>query len=281
MTVVVPTTERRHQMHSLLNHSFFSQIYPAAKLSMLVDDAPSSKRSPLADYWAASSRVHYRQSKTQHQPLGQRRNQQLDEALGRVVVHFDDDDFYGPWHIRRMVEYLLEHSDARLVKLSGWFGALPRSVVSGSEIMPNDGISEFGRRFITGCFCLPPWTGWGWTWAFFKSRIGGCRYASDLSKGEEDSLQRCLHEAHGESSVHSIGDEHATVLKLQDCQGVTSLGYKVAYDLPPWLIDQYWGNDTVAMLEQLYLPHIAWERCASYPAWTKERSARALSCTTP
>ena len=58
-----------------------------------------------------------------HQPgrrlsIGEKRNLLAEHATSDVLVHFDDDDYYGPEYCQRMIGFL-EHAD--VVKLSGFF----------------------------------------------------------------------------------------------------------------------------------------------------------------
>jgi len=51
--------------------------------------------------------------------LGQKRNLLVQHAKNPYIVHFDDDDYYAPIYIEKMIEYLGRYD---FFKLSSWFG---------------------------------------------------------------------------------------------------------------------------------------------------------------
>jgi hypothetical protein len=52
--------------------------------------------------------------------IGSKRNYLCRAAKGEIIVHFDDDDFYGPHYIRDMVSFMA-NQNADFVKLFGFF----------------------------------------------------------------------------------------------------------------------------------------------------------------
>lgn len=57
---------------------------------------------------------------TQSMTIGAKRNYLCHNAQGDVIVHFDDDDFYGPHYIRDMLAFMTSQN-ADFVKLFGFF----------------------------------------------------------------------------------------------------------------------------------------------------------------
>lgn len=51
---------------------------------------------------------------------GDKRNRLIDRAKGNIIALFDDDDFYGPNYLARMLS-ALEENDADIAKLFGFF----------------------------------------------------------------------------------------------------------------------------------------------------------------
>ena len=49
---------------------------------------------------------------------GDKRNRLIDRAKGNIIALFDDDDFYGPNYLARMLS-ALEENDADIAKLAG------------------------------------------------------------------------------------------------------------------------------------------------------------------
>lgn len=111
VSVIVPTW-RRHAWLPLIDACFRSQTYP--NLEMLVLD---DTETPSAHFADAPANIRYIHAPAR-QPIGTKRNRLVAEARGEIIVHFDDDDFYAPGYVARMVEALGEDD---LVKLSGWY----------------------------------------------------------------------------------------------------------------------------------------------------------------
>lgn len=113
VSVVTPSWQREDclpRLHACL------QAQTHANIEWLVfDDSPrpSAYLQPLASprlkYFYASSRY----------AIGEKRNILAEHASGAVILHMDDDDFYAPGYVARMLSWLDQGYD--LVKLSGWF----------------------------------------------------------------------------------------------------------------------------------------------------------------
>ncbi len=111
VSIVVPTRARPRR-HRRLYQLFANQTHAGCELLVFEDgDQPSPFFTALGD-----PRVRYRHS-TQALSLGEKRNWLALEASGDVLVHFDDDDYYGPTYVEQMVAAL---GEADLVKLSGF-----------------------------------------------------------------------------------------------------------------------------------------------------------------
>lgn len=110
VSVICPTYNR-HDLHENLYLAFTMQTYRNKELLVLDDSTtPSPFFSTLED-----KRVKY-----VHQPrasIGSKRNTLCDMASGEIIAHFDDDDFYAPSYLEKMVKML---GQADLVKLSKW-----------------------------------------------------------------------------------------------------------------------------------------------------------------
>ncbi|MBP2291650.1 glycosyltransferase family 2 protein [Azospirillum rugosum] len=91
-----------------------AQTWPEVEW-LVFDDSPrpNAYLQPLA-----GPRLKYFYSPSRY-AIGEKRNILAEHARGAIIVHFDDDDFYAPTYVERMVERLEQGCDA--VKLSGWF----------------------------------------------------------------------------------------------------------------------------------------------------------------
>jgi ADP-heptose:LPS heptosyltransferase/ubiquinone/menaquinone biosynthesis C-methylase UbiE len=92
VSCIMPTANRRRFAAQAVRY-FLAQDYPHKEL-VIVDDGAD----PVAVRY-------YRQEKKQ--PLGSKRNFACSQALGRIIAHWDDDDWSAPWRLRYQVEQLL------------------------------------------------------------------------------------------------------------------------------------------------------------------------------
>lgn len=112
VSVVTPTRDRPRNLE-LLYQVFAAQTH--ADRELLVDDdsaEPSAFMAALGD-----PRVHYRHHAVPA-TVGAKRARLVAAARGEVIAHFDDDDYYAPDYLARMLGALAGHD---LVTLAGWF----------------------------------------------------------------------------------------------------------------------------------------------------------------
>jgi len=215
ITVVSATYGGRHDLHGLLNYTFFSQSYPESKLDLLVLEDNSTRDSPLAQYWSNHSRVKYVRIEGAH-PIGWKRNWLLGRARGDVIVHFDDDDFYNTFYVRYMVEYLHKYreSQVKLVKIASWVNVYPS----------HDHWEQFNRKPTFEAKCAEwPDNGFAFAWVYYTDVRSKCGF-EDVDYGEEDHFLECLLEKYSLDSVHQIGDVTSQLIKVDTCAGITSAG---------------------------------------------------------
>jgi glycosyltransferase involved in cell wall biosynthesis len=120
VSCIMPTRNRGPYLALALD-CFEAQDHDDAEL-LVVDDG----EDPVAELVAERSRVRYLRLEGR-QSIGRKRNLACREARGRIVMHWDDDDWYGPGRIRRQVAPLLEGG----AQLSGiearWIMGLPEA----------------------------------------------------------------------------------------------------------------------------------------------------------
>ncbi len=111
ISVICPTYNREER-HSNLYTAFLHQTYENRELIILDDSPkPSSFFTNLQD-----DRVKYVYL-PQRMTLGSKRNLLCEMANGEIIAHFDDDDYYAPTYLTKMLEDL---GAADLIKLSVW-----------------------------------------------------------------------------------------------------------------------------------------------------------------
>jgi len=93
---------------------------------LVFDDTPTPCAPLHALAARAGSRVRYLHSRERFS-IGEKRNVMVGMAAGELVAHFDDDDYYGPTYLARMITVLNgrdgggTEEGADFVTLSGWF----------------------------------------------------------------------------------------------------------------------------------------------------------------
>lgn len=101
VSCILPTRERRLFVAQAVGY-FLRQDYPRREL-IVVDDGDD----PVADLLPEAANVRYLRV-SRRLSLGAKRNVACAAAAGRVIVHWDDDDWIAPWRIRYQVRHLLE-----------------------------------------------------------------------------------------------------------------------------------------------------------------------------
>ncbi|TWA76541.1 glycosyl transferase family 2 [Azospirillum brasilense] len=184
---------------------------------LVFDDSPrpSAYLQPLA-----GPRLKYFYAPRRY-AIGEKRNILAEHARGEIIVHFDDDDFYAPTYVERLLGWLEAGHDA--VTLSGWFlhsavhgtfgywdtarggshhrwGRTARSYVEAAETPPSDdnllgyGFSYAYRRSVWEAVRFPP--------------VNACEDAPFMKAARErfrvaafpDAEGLCLHTLHARST---------------------------------------------------------------------------------
>src|ERR1700722_5865497 len=113
VSILTPTFKRerhlRHQLDNVLNQTFQDFEW------LVLDDSPQpssffqNRTDPRIRYTHLPERL----------PVGAKRNWLAENAASEILIHFDDDDFYAPVYVERMVARLNAGFDA--AKLSAFF----------------------------------------------------------------------------------------------------------------------------------------------------------------
>ena len=100
VSCIMPTANRRSFVATAIRH-FLAQDYTDKEL-IILDDGEDCIR----DLVPAHPDIRYLRLDSR-QPLGRKRNIACAEASGELIAHWDDDDWYAPFRLRRQVEALL------------------------------------------------------------------------------------------------------------------------------------------------------------------------------
>lgn len=239
VSVLTPSWAREDFL-PLCHARVMSQTHPEIEW-LVFDDSPSPSAylQPLA-----GPRLTYFHSSSRH-AVGEKRNFLAEHAKGEIIVHFDDDDFYAPAYVERMVARLEEGAD--FATLSGWFlystllgsfgwwdtarggahhrwGRTGRRYIDAPDSPPSEdnllgyGFSYAYRRHVWEALRFPP--------------VNACEDAPFARAARErfrftafpDTEGLCLHTLHGRSSSLCLPQ----------------------YELPPALLGRIFGPEAAA-----------------------------------
>jgi glycosyltransferase involved in cell wall biosynthesis len=154
-------TRNRARFHEGLYRTFQAQEHPHLELCVLDDsDGASNFFMGLRD-----PRVRYVHSR--RMSLGQARNTLIAMSTGRVIAHFDDDDYYAPGYLTAMLARL-RSTDSDLVKLSMW-----------TE-------QDHRRRWVHDAHTKPEHDLWGWGFSYVYRKSVASRVSFPSISHAED-----------------------------------------------------------------------------------------------
>jgi glycosyltransferase involved in cell wall biosynthesis len=110
VSCIMPTADR-HQFLPMAIEYFLRQDYPNKELIILDDGKQAAE--PII---ASSAEIRYIRL-PQKGTVGEKRNQACHAALGEIIVHLDDDDWYAPDWITSQVG-LLQQTETDICGLS-------------------------------------------------------------------------------------------------------------------------------------------------------------------
>jgi len=99
VTAICPTRNRTKYLPGLID-CFLKQTYRNSEL-VIVDDGEEA-----VDCIPVNSRIRYIRWRSARLPLGEKRNVCCEFATGKIIVHFDDDDWAAPTRIEDQVTQL-------------------------------------------------------------------------------------------------------------------------------------------------------------------------------
>ncbi|BAX94745.1 hypothetical protein MSG_04631 [Mycobacterium shigaense] len=116
VSVICPTYQRGPQLRRMIGH-FEAQTFTGELQLMILDDSPEPDESLAAEEYRNAG-IHYFHRSGHQMSIGAKLNALMDVACGDVVMRFDDDDYYAPHYVERMLALL---GDDDYLTLSGWF----------------------------------------------------------------------------------------------------------------------------------------------------------------
>ncbi|RDI54543.1 glycosyltransferase [Nocardia mexicana] len=115
-TLVCPTYQRPEMLRRMLEY-YRAQRFDGGLELIILDDSPEPCLS-TDDVTANEPSIRYFHLPGKRLTVGAKLNLMTQLARGEIIVEFDDDDYYAPYYVQRMVDFL---GDADFVTLSKWF----------------------------------------------------------------------------------------------------------------------------------------------------------------
>jgi glycosyltransferase involved in cell wall biosynthesis len=115
VTIITPTKDRQPLLPAIWN---CVRAQSDRDFEWLVHDGSSQSAESMFKSFN-DPRVHYVHEPKQMR-IGARRNALCEAAKGDIIAQFDDDDYYAPQYIKRMLSFMNER-DADFVELFGFF----------------------------------------------------------------------------------------------------------------------------------------------------------------
>ena len=192
VSIIIPTENRTHLLPDIID-CFNRQTWTNKELLILDNTldgknaiAQLQRKYPNASLWHINEKCS----------IGSKRNQLIQKASGELIAHFDDDDYYAPTYIETLARILI-HSNADLVKLSGWFcfheasntlgywdtrrKDLPHTIFTGND-KPTPQEDEFTKSSYYSFL-----TGYGFSY-IFRKKIWTDSGFNDISHGEDSTF---------------------------------------------------------------------------------------------
>jgi glycosyltransferase involved in cell wall biosynthesis len=120
VSVICPTFQREFHLRNAV--AYYCEQRTDAELELLILDDSPERGTFLDDPYYRGRNIRYWHVPGARLSIGAKLNILQQRAEGDIIVRFDDDDYYAPDYVEKMVRFL---GDADFVTLSGWFAYIP------------------------------------------------------------------------------------------------------------------------------------------------------------
>lgn len=179
VSCILPTADRSHYIPMAIR-LFLDQNYDGAEL-VIVDDGNRS----VIDFIPEHPRIKYH-FLSKKVSVGEKRNICCDLAQGRIILHWDDDDWFANWRISYQIAHLL-NSGKQICGINRMYYANPKTYKAWIYAFPE----KLGSWIAGGSFC------------YYKS-LWESREFSPVNDGEDTRF------------INSVADDHIHILERYD-----------------------------------------------------------------
>lgn len=141
VSCIMPTKDRGHHVAMAINY-FLRQDFEDAEL-VVVDDGEIPVRTLIPDH--PRVRYHFLDRRV---TLGEKRNICCELARGKIILHWDDDDWYANWRLSYQLAHLL-NSGRQISGVNNMYYADPLAGKAWLFAFP----AQFGNWVAGGSFC--------------------------------------------------------------------------------------------------------------------------------
>jgi glycosyltransferase involved in cell wall biosynthesis len=241
VSVACPTFGRQRFLPNLIRYYGF-QTHPDKEL-LILDDGPNAVEFLQDPKWLEIG-VRYFHS-NRRMSIGEKRNFLIQEAKGDVIVQFDDDDYYAPQYIEKMLAAL---GDADFLTLDGWFAYSMKNCQLGywdtSQLHPfharfsGQGVEWMDTAGFHKNFLFDNYWAYGFSFVYRKEVGLTCPFL-DQNWGEDLIFYKDL-AARG-FQARTVSDHEGWTVHIIHEQN-TSVSYP-QYLLPSFLVSRLFGNE--------------------------------------
>jgi hypothetical protein len=192
VTISVVTCSLRQHWHPLLRRTIDGQDYKG-EMETIMLDSPCGKTSrnfgiqrepgPNAAMGPNTSSFKYIWYSENSLHTGTKRNRLRQMATGDIIVHIDDDDYYGPSYISTVVKRLVSHPEAYFTKMHAFYA------LSENYETSRTGRCKFKNKdtciirkplFLWRNFMLSNPRGYGFCYAYWKNKLAHLQFKGEL-----------------------------------------------------------------------------------------------------
>lgn len=190
VSVIIPTKNREPYLLNAIR-CFQAQTWPNKELLILDDSDQESQQILSAMH--SDPRIRYLHQ-TEIRSISGKRKRLCERAKGSIVAHFDDDDYYAPLYLERMLSELIRRK-LDFIKLRSWcnyhasakiYGFCNVALLDRTRFyrMSSQGIQRFPRPFAPQEVHNSLY-GYGFSYVYRKSVLAQAGHAENINFGDD------------------------------------------------------------------------------------------------
>jgi glycosyltransferase involved in cell wall biosynthesis len=233
VSIIVPS-KNRAWLHAGLLSVFRHQDY--SNIEMLVADSGDNGQSESLVN-VKDDNIHYYWLDNDIS-VGSKRNFLIEQAKGEVIVHFDDDDYYAPNYVSKMVQLMQDYD---FVTLSAWYNLDVRTgdlyywdTVARSDYVFTPGLTTTVSTNVVNTIGAHAANTWGYGFCYaYKRRLWEQHRFPDINLEEDIRFVQAF-----KDKVPTLCFEDMSCLVVHSLWEHTLSSCSPQYRLPRFLLEQ-------------------------------------------